>query len=176
MTKSNLLNEVGRKKKVDLTDSRSEATFTLKIDRLSEFLAGAKERAGDIFYVRNLAWYITSEATRQSNGLIGISFFLFCEPNAPNFGHCQTRLCFRLLNQESDKCDYVRSLEWKFKPNSHCGFPAFIYDLEFVDELKGFVKHDSMYLEIAIEADEPTKLDRKPSSTSSKRTSKSTSK
>lgn len=159
MTQSNLLSDVGRRKKADLTDSRSEATFTLKIDKLSDFLTGASERAGDIFYVRNLAWYITSEATRQSNGLVGVSFFLFCEPNAANFGHCPTRLCFRLLNQESDKCDYVRSLTWQFKPNAHCGFPAFIYDSEFVDEEKGFVKHDAIYLEIEIKALEPTKFE-----------------
>ena len=157
ITQSNLLVNIGGQQ-TNLTDSRSDAILTMKINNLDDFLTGGRQRKSEIFVARELAWFITSQATKQPNGQTGVSFYLTCQPDEYGFWYCQAKMKYRLINQKSDQLDYMRSLAHTFKPNSHCGFPVFIYDSEFVDEEKGFVKNNTIYLQIELQADEPVKL------------------
>ena len=80
-----------------------------------------------------------------------ISFYLFCQPNEPNFRYLQTKLTFRMINQVNESFDLTRTSNHNFKPNGRFGYPAFAYFEDFENENKNFVKNDAIYLEITIE-------------------------
>jgi ubiquitin carboxyl-terminal hydrolase 7 len=143
----------------DDDDSRSELTFQYTVHNISKL----KETSlSPPYYVRNLPWKIMAMPRMSMNmpdkhGQKNLGFFLQCNGDAESQSwSCNGTAELRILNQKLDGKPLVRKIQHLFfSKENDWGFSNFITMSELLDPEKGYVKDDSVALEVYVKADAP---------------------
>jgi len=141
-------------------DARSEATFQFKIENFSKMKDSVLSSPT---YVRNLPWKIMAmprlnQATthdRQPNKSLG--FFLQCngESDASTWS-CNANAELRLLSQKEGVEHIKRKINHVFySKENDWGFSHFHTWGDILDAEKGYIKDDTVILEVHVTADAP---------------------
>ncbi|ESO09431.1 hypothetical protein HELRODRAFT_97558 [Helobdella robusta] len=143
----------------DDDESRSEATFRYTVHNISRL----KETSlGPPCYIRNLPWKImimprNSMNTPDKHAPKNLGYFLQCNGETES----QTWSCngvadLKILSQKPDGKPLVRKIQHLFySKENDWGFSNFITMNELLDPEKGYVKDDSVTLEVTVKADAP---------------------
>lgn len=139
-------------------ESRSEATFRFTVTNFSRL---RESQLSPPCYVRNLPWKImimprTSQAQdRQPQRSLG--FFLQCNGESES----STWSCFavaelRMLSQKEDVEPFTRKIQHLFySKENDWGFSHFMSWQDVLEPEKGYIKDDTIILEVHVNADAP---------------------
>ena len=134
--------------------SRAEATLTLKIENFTQF----NETFSEPTYARNMIWRIRAIPSPKSETPPKyLGFFLQCNPEPhSNPWSCKFNAELKLVSQVSGKPNNVRKITAIFYPfNNNWGFTNFQSIENILDPDNGFIKDDSIILEVSLKADIP---------------------
>ncbi|XP_022103325.1 ubiquitin carboxyl-terminal hydrolase 7-like [Acanthaster planci] len=136
--------------------SRSEATFKYTVQGISKFKESSLSPA---VIVRNLPWKIMAMPRTSNSGeraMKTLGFFLQCNAESESqTWSCQASAELRLLNQR-DGMDYSKRITHLFySKENDWGFSNFIAMSDLLDPEKGYMKDDSIVLEVKVIADAP---------------------
>ncbi|XP_072027752.1 ubiquitin carboxyl-terminal hydrolase 7-like [Amphiura filiformis] len=139
--------------------SRSETTFSYTVQNIGRL----KDRSfSPSIKVRNLPWKIMAMPNRingqgRKKTTKSLGFYLECNADSDSKAwSCQASAQFRLRNQKDgpDIVKEARRHRFYCKENDW-GYPTFISWNEMMDPEKGYVKDNSILLEVKVVADEP---------------------
>ncbi|KDR24281.1 ubiquitin carboxyl-terminal hydrolase 7 [Zootermopsis nevadensis] len=139
-------------------EARSEATFHYTVHNFSKL---KESQLSPPCYVRNLPWKImvmprTSQTQdRQTQRSLG--FFLQCNGESESSSwSCYAVAELRLLSQKDDVEAFSRKIQHLFySKENDWGFSHFMSWQDVLDPEKGFIKDDSIILEVHVVADAP---------------------
>ncbi|XP_071636653.1 uncharacterized protein [Temnothorax longispinosus] len=138
-------------------EARSEATFRYTVENISKMKDSSK-KLSPAFYVRNLPWKIevTLESSQtQESRQRSLGFFLQCngESESTSWSCCPVAE-LRLLSCKEGKEPFSRKFQRLFNnENNSWGCSDFMTWQDVLDPDKGFIKDDSITLEVHVVAD-----------------------
>ncbi|XP_063230650.1 ubiquitin carboxyl-terminal hydrolase 7 isoform X2 [Bacillus rossius redtenbacheri] len=143
---------------MDEDEARSEATFSYTVPNFSKM---KESMLSPPCYVRNLPWKImvmprTSQTQdRQTQKSLG--FFLQCNGESESSSwSCYAVAELRLLNQREDVEPFSRKIQHLFySKENDWGFSHFMSWQDVLDPEKGYIKDDTIVLEVHVAADAP---------------------
>lgn len=144
---------------IDDDDSRSEATFQHTVHNISKLKDTSLSQT---CFVRNLPWKImvmprTSMNTPDKHSQKNLGFFLQCNGESESQSwSCNGAAELKILNQKPDGKPLNRKIQHLFfSKENDWGFSNFITMTDLLDPEKGYVKDDSITLEVYVKADAP---------------------
>lgn len=139
-------------------ESRAEATFRFTIENISKMKDQVLSQA---CYVRNLPWKILAmqrfNQSAEKNNQKSLGFFLQCNADSESSSwSCNAIADLRLISQKPEAQNFTRRIHHLFfcKENDW-GFSHFVSWNELLDPEKGYIKDDSVILEVRVQADAP---------------------
>jgi len=148
----------GKDEEMEEDESRAEATFRFTVETISKL---KETQLSTPCMVRNLPWKImamprhNTHAERHSTKSLG--FFLQCNAESDSASwSCNAAAELRILNQKTDGESFTRKIQHLFySKENDWGFSHFISWSDLLDPEKGYVKDDSITLEVYVNADAP---------------------
>ncbi|XP_015588700.1 ubiquitin carboxyl-terminal hydrolase 7 isoform X2 [Cephus cinctus] len=139
-------------------EARSEATFRYTVENVSKM---KDSQLSPPCYVRNLPWKImvmprmSQAQERQSQRSLG--FFLQCNGESESTSwSCYAIAELRLLSRKEGQEPFSRKIQHLFySKENDWGFSHFMTWQEVLDPEKGYIKDDSITLEVHVVADAP---------------------
>lgn len=139
---------------IDDDDARSEATFTFKLENVSELKNTALSPP---CIIRNLPWKIMI-MQRQGNDRSqrSLGFFLQCNAESDSQWSCYANAELIMVSQKEGVENFVRKIQHTFyvKENDW-GFSHFTSWNDVIDPEKGYIKDDTIILQAHVIADAP---------------------
>lgn len=141
-------------------ESRAEGTFQYTLHAVSKLKDTVLSPA---YFVRNLPWKImvmprlSQSSVSDKHSQKNMAFFLQCNSESDSMSwSCYGIAELKLLSQKPDAKPLVRKIQHLFycKENDW-GFSNFITMSELLDPDKGYIKDDSITLEVYVKADAP---------------------
>lgn len=140
-------------------ESRSEATFRFAVENVSKLKDSVLSPA---YFVRNLPWKImamprNASGPAQDRHGRNLGFFLQCNGDAetPSWS-CSATAELRLISQKEGVDNINRKITHVFySKENDWGFSHFVGWSEISDPEKGYVKDDTIILEVHVTADAP---------------------
>lgn len=117
-----------------------------------------KTTLSDPIYVRNLPWRIMCMPRYSSNDKVkSVGFFLQCNPETESLSwSCQASARLTLVTQQEGGEDFSRKISHLFfSKENDWGFSHFVPWNDALDPNKGFIKDDSIILEVHVAAEAP---------------------
>ncbi|CAG0923239.1 unnamed protein product, partial [Notodromas monacha] len=134
-------------------DARSEGTFSYTVDNISKL----KETAlSPPYFVRNLPWKIMVMQRSQPTLVKSLGFFLQCNGDSDSSSwSCNAVADLRMLKRNGEE-PFSRKINHLFySKENDWGFSHFVTWADILDPEKGFIKDDSITLEVHVTADAP---------------------
>ncbi|XP_015511048.2 uncharacterized protein LOC107217876 [Neodiprion lecontei] len=144
----------------DIMEDRGmpEVTFRYTVRNFSKLDC---ERLSPTFYVRNLPWNILvkpcTNHIRDHESRKSLGFFLECNrENDSSTWSCYASIEFRLLPHKKNQKALTGRTEHLFcRMDYDWGYRDFIYWEDLLDKEQGYIKNDSIVLEVHVMAGEP---------------------
>lgn len=138
-------------------EARSEATFRYTVENLSKM---KETQLSPPCYVRNLPWKIMimprSSQTQDRAPQKSLGFFLQCNGESESSWSCYAVADLRLLSCKEGQEPFSRKIQHLFySKENDWGFSHFMTWQDVLDPDKGFIKDDSITLEVHVMADAP---------------------
>lgn len=139
-------------------ESRSEATFRFKIDNFSTLTESVLSPPT---YVRNLPWKImamprTNQQNHERQPTKSLGFFLQCNGDSEAVSwSCNATAELRLLSQKGNPPLSRKINHLFYSKENDWGFSHFHTWSDICDPEKGWIKDDSIILEVYVSADAP---------------------
>ncbi|XP_017767859.1 PREDICTED: ubiquitin carboxyl-terminal hydrolase 7 isoform X1 [Nicrophorus vespilloides] len=140
-------------------DARSEATFCFSVPQFSKLKDSVLSPP---CYVRNLPWKImvmprTSHAQERTPATRSLGFFLQCNAESESSSwSCYANADLRLLSVRPDVEPFSRKIQHLFySKENDWGFSHFMGWNDVLDADKGYIKEDTITLEVHVTADAP---------------------
>ncbi|ELU07571.1 hypothetical protein CAPTEDRAFT_219914 [Capitella teleta] len=134
-------------KSILLCENRTEGTFRYtvhNISSLSPTFVSSPE-----YYMRNLRWsvFLRTNYSRPKS----LAVFVKCKSDSSSTWSCKVSYELRLLKQKADGPSYTKMSTRIFEPNkSSWGYDPFISWDQLMDPENGYVKDDSIVIEVKL--------------------------
>jgi ubiquitin carboxyl-terminal hydrolase 7 len=145
-------------------DYKPEATLRLAITHFSDFARGHDtQRLSAPAYVRGLPWKIlaipreNSRATVAGRTTRALGFFLQCNAESEQTSwSCSAQAILRIIAQRPGVENHERKISHTFYPKENdWGYSQFLTCEQLLDPESGFIKDDTVVLEVHVNADAP---------------------
>nr|XP_012150583.1 PREDICTED: ubiquitin carboxyl-terminal hydrolase 7 isoform X5 [Megachile rotundata] len=138
-------------------EARSEATFRYTVENLSKM---KETQLSPPCYIRNLPWKIMvmprTSQTQDRTPQKSLGFFLQCNGESESTWSCYAVADLRLLSCKEGQEPFNRRIQHLFySKENDWGFSHFMTWQDVLDPDKGFIKDDSITLEVHVMADAP---------------------
>lgn len=135
-------------------DSRPEATLRLTVQNISQL----KDTVySEPTYVRNLPWKIMAMNRQNEKMSRSLGFFLQCNGDSDSSSwSCEAKATMTLISQKPDCPNLDRTIEHHFfSKENDWGYVHFTSWPDLLNPEKGYVKDDTIYLQVHVQADAP---------------------
>lgn len=165
---SGSMDDVGEENDSDVTYSRSraKATFSLRIPNCSKLTTSKYSQP---CFVRNLEWRIMITPKFNAEKIKQLGFFLrCCEDKESTSWSCNANADLRLLSVVKGQKPFIRKIDHKFSfEEIDWGFTSYMKWEDVMNPEKGFIKNDTITVDVHMEAEPPQGVSNEPRKPSS---------
>lgn len=135
---------------VDIT--RSEATYKLELNNVTEFFESEGRMHSERFWCRGLMWSIKVNRKMTSDRSKQLGIYLHCHNDDPQRWSCKVDYSLILFSRLDKTKDNSVGLTYTFGNRASFGCSQFISYRELVDEKNGYIKDDQIVLGVEMKA------------------------
>ncbi|ODM92918.1 Ubiquitin carboxyl-terminal hydrolase 7 [Orchesella cincta] len=143
---------------MDGSPSRLEAVLRFKVDNISNVIRLGKILSEPTF-AGNLPWRIKVQASKDGDKITELGFFLHCDGDKSLNWSCRAKATMKILSQEPATepfQTFQRRIEHPFHAGQNdWGYAKFITWDCLMNPHSGYVKNDSVSLEVDMKLDDP---------------------